>query len=147
MKKLQAGLAAAILMTASVVSLADEKPVIEVYKSATCGCCSDWIKHLHDNGFTVKAHDVSNLNKYKQQADLPYGLGSCHTGFVDGYAVEGHVPASDIMRMLTEKPDIRGLAVPGMPIGSPGMEYGDRKDAYQVISYTESGQKTVFSSY
>lgn len=135
------------LLMVSTMALAEEKPTIVVYKSATCGCCTEWVKHLEDNGFIVKAKNVDNLNKYKEQANVPYGLGACHTGFIEGYAVEGHVPASDIKRMLTEKPNIRGLAVPGMPMGSPGMDYGNKKDAYQVIGYTKSGKTEVFTSY
>ncbi len=123
-------------------------PVVTVYKSATCGCCKDWVKHLESNGFQVKANDVDNLLEYKQQAKLGPGMGSCHTAFVDGYAIEGHVPAKDIKRMLLEKPDISGLTVPRMPMGSPGMEVpGKPADAYQVISYKEGEETGVFSDY
>ena len=125
----------------------DTLPTIKVYKSPTCGCCSEWVKHLEENGFEVTSHNVQNLDTYKKQADLPYGMGSCHTAFVDGYAVEGHVPASDIKRMLSQKPDIRGISVPGMPMGSPGMEYGNRKDAYKVISYTKDGETAVYAEH
>ena len=148
--KLQKRLPLAFAMTLmSTVTWAEpaEKPSMTVYKSATCGCCTEWINHLEENGFNVQAKNVEDLNKYKIMANLPYGMGSCHTGFVNGYAVEGHVPAADIKRMLTEKPNIRGLAVPGMPMGSPGMEYGNRKDAYQVISYTQTGETQVYASH
>ena len=120
---------------------------IQVYKSPTCGCCSKWVSHLEDNGFTVLVSNVQDVNQYKRQAQLPSHLGSCHTAFIDGYAIEGHVPASDIKRLLTEKPAVLGLAVPGMPVGSPGMEYGNRKDAYQTISYTKEGATAVFASH
>ncbi|WP_263322341.1 DUF411 domain-containing protein [Endozoicomonas sp. Mp262] len=138
-----------IVMVFSTVSsyAADSSSTINVYKSAACGCCKEWVYHLEENGFKVISHDVSDLETYKKRANLPYDLGSCHTAFVDGYAVEGHVPATDIKKMLTEKPDIRGIAVPGMPMGSPGMEYGNRKDPYQTISYTRDGNKSVYASH
>lgn len=146
--KIRTLIASTFLAISPLVSFAAEQlQEITVYKSPTCGCCSEWVKHLEENGFSVTSHNVQDVGKYKQQANLPYGMGSCHTAFVDGYAVEGHVPASDIKRMLTEKPAIRGIAVPGMPMGSPGMEYGDRKDAYHVISYTLDGEQAVFSSH
>lgn len=125
-----------------------DSPLITVYKSATCGCCKAWVSHLEQNGFTVKAHDVGNMYEYKVQAKLGAGLGSCHTAFVDGYAVEGHVPAEDLKRMLREKPDISGLTVPGMPVGSPGMEMPGRlADPFQVISYKDGKAVGVFSDY
>ncbi|PJE80993.1 hypothetical protein CI610_00046 [invertebrate metagenome] len=117
---------------------------ITVYKSPYCGCCSAWIKHLERHGFSVITHDTENLQVYKQQANLPYGLGSCHTAFVDQYAIEGHVPAQDIQKMLSEKPDFRGLAVPGMPAGSPGMDFSDKKERYQTLGYTIQGQTDVY---
>lgn len=123
-------------------------PVVTVYKSATCGCCKDWVKHMQDNGFQVEAHDVGNMLPYKEQAKLGAGMGSCHTAFVDGYAIEGHVPAWDVKRLLTEKPDISGLTVPRMPAGSPGMEVpGQPADPYQVISYKDGKEVGVFSDY
>lgn len=140
-------LGSALTFTSLSALAAEEFSTIMVYKSPTCGCCSEWVRYLEDNGFKTMSHNVQDLNKYQRQADLPYGMGSCHTAFVDGYAIEGHVPAADIRRMLTEKPAIRGIAVPGMPIGSPGMEYGDRKDAYNVISYTKDGSTEVFASH
>ncbi|WP_281647299.1 DUF411 domain-containing protein [Parendozoicomonas sp. Alg238-R29] len=125
----------------------NDLPDITVYKSATCGCCSKWVEHLEDNGFNVVSQNVTNLSDYKQKANLPNGLGSCHTAFVGGYAIEGHVPAADIKAMLQNRPEITGLAVPGMPMGSPGMEYNNQKDAYQVLGYTKEGEVTVFSSH
>lgn len=121
---------------------------ITVYKSPTCGCCTDWIKHMEDNGFKVVAKDVQNMHQIKQQAGLTPGLGSCHTAFVDGYVIEGHVPASDVKRLLEERPDARGLAVPGMPIGSPGMEVAGRpNDPYDVVLFRENGQQERFSHH
>lgn len=118
-------------------------PVIEVYKTATCGCCKQWIKHLEANGFTVKAQDVANTGDYRAKFGIPADYGSCHTARVGGYAVEGHVPASDIKRLLAEKPQARGLAVPGMPMGSPGME-GPRSDPYDVLLVKEGGKAEVY---
>ncbi len=123
-------------------------PVVQVYKSASCGCCKDWVKHLEANGFSVQAHDVDNMLPYKEKAKLGAGMGSCHTAFVDGYAIEGHVPARDIKRLLLEKPSISGLTVPRMPIGSPGMEVEGRPaDAYQVLSYKDGQEVAVFADY
>lgn len=121
-------------------------PIIEVYKSAQCGCCSEWVKHLQANGFTVKSVNVENPSDYREKAGIPDQLGSCHTGLVKGYAIEGHVPAADIKRLLAEKPKARGLAVPAMPLGSPGME-GPRKDPYDVLLIGASGSVTVYKHY
>lgn len=133
---------------ASASKIAQALPVVQVYKSATCGCCNDWIKHMQDNGFSVQAHDVDNLLPYKEKAKLGAGMGSCHTAFVEGYAIEGHVPSRDIKRLLLEKPAISGLTVPRMPIGSPGMEVeGKPADAYQVLSYKDGKEVGVFADY
>lgn len=133
---------------APTTTTAEALPVVEVYKNATCGCCKDWVKHLEANGFSVQAHDVDNLLPYKDQAKLGAGMGSCHTAFVNGYAIEGHVPARDIKRLLLEKPDVSGLTVPRMPIGSPGMEVeGKSADAYQVLSYKDGKEVGVFADY
>lgn len=148
MKTLKGFIAGLACLTAVSGSYAAQTlPTVTVYKTATCSCCKAWVSHLEDNGFTVESHDVANMQPYKEQANLPNGLASCHTGFVNGYAVEGHVPASDIKRLLEQAPAIRGIAVPGMPMGSPGMEYGDRKDAYQTVGYTKAGAMTVFASH
>ena len=121
---------------------------VTVYKSPTCGCCGDWVKHMEANGFKVTVHDVQNLNPIKEKAGLTPALASCHTAFVGGYAIEGHVPASDIRRLLREKPDAKGLAVPGMPIGSPGMEVAGRpNDPYDVVLFREQGQTERFSHH
>lgn len=119
------------------------QPVIEVYKTATCGCCKQWIKHLEANGFAVKAQDVDNPGDYRAKFGIPADYGSCHTGRVNGYAIEGHVPASDIKRLLKEKPKARGLAVPGMPLGSPGMEVG-RSEPYDVLLVQDGGKAAVY---
>lgn len=121
-------------------------PVIEVYKSANCGCCTGWVKHLESNGFTVKAHDVANPSDYREQFGMPKELGSCHTAMVNGYAIEGHVPASEIKRLLKERPKAKGLAVPSMPMGSPGME-GNRSDPYDVLLVQADGRYTTYRHY
>jgi hypothetical protein len=148
MKKhtLALGLAAAIAMNSQLQ--ADEGLYdIHVYKSPTCGCCTDWVDHLKENGFRVEVTETNNLNPIKIDAGLTPSLASCHTAFIGDYVIEGHVPASDIRRLISEAPKARGLAVPGMPVGSPGMEMGDRKDNYQVLMFNESGQTRVFSEH
>ena len=111
---------------------------VTVYKSATCSCCALWVTHLKDNGFPTRAEDVADLGPVKKKHGVPEALASCHTALADGYVVEGHVPASDVRRLLAEKPNIAGLAVPGMPIGSPGME-GPGAKGYDVLSVGAQG--------
>jgi len=121
-------------------------PVINVYKSATCGCCEAWVKHLRDNGFKVEAHNVANPSDMREKMGMPDRFGSCHTAVVDGYTIEGHVPAAEIKRLLAAKPKAKGLATPGMPLGSPGME-GPRKDAYEVLLVMPDGSSRVYQHY
>ena len=123
------------------------EPEITVYKSPSCGCCNKWVKHLEENGFKVKAEDVSDVIPYKIKYGVTPQLASCHTAVIEGYTIEGHVPASDIKRLLMEKPALQGLSVPQMPVGTPGMEQGDRKDPYQVISFDRDGRTGVFTDY
>lgn len=122
--------------------------VVQVYKAPECGCCSDWAGYMKDKGFDVSARDVdvSKLYAIKSQAGLPDELASCHTAFLNGYVIEGHVPANEIRRLLAEQPDALGLAVPGMPLGSPGMESGDRRDAYSVLLFDPDGSR-VYGRY
>jgi hypothetical protein len=121
------------------------KPAMTVYKSPTCGCCSNWITHLERNGFDVKAVNVDDIDAVKRTYGVPQALGSCHTGLVNGYVIEGHIPADAVHRFLREKPaGAIGIAVPGMPAGSPGMEMGNRKDPYNIVRFDKSGQSTVF---
>ncbi len=121
-------------------------PAITVYKSASCGCCGRWVEHLRDNGFVVEAVNVRDLMGVKREHGVPLDLTSCHTAIVDGYVIEGHVPAHAIERFLTSPPDgVAGLAVPGMPIGSPGME-GPDPEAYDVLTWSRDGQVDVFES-
>lgn len=124
-----------------------EAPVM-VYKLSTCGCCSDWIEHLREDGFAVQAEDVVDLGRIKERYGVTRELGSCHTAIVGGYVVEGHVPAADLRRLLEERPEnVVGLAVPGMPIGSPGMEQGDQEDPFDVIAFKLDGTTEVWSSH
>ena len=136
-------LAAAILLPAMAIA---ELPTMQVYKTATCGCCVKWIDHLREHGFTVKATDVADMAAVKRDNGIPRELSSCHTALVDGYVIEGHVPATDIMLLLAEASDVSGLAVPGMPIGSPGME-GPNPEAYEVLSFDESGTIREFARH
>ena len=121
-------------------------PTIDVYKSASCGCCEGWVAHLRKAGFTVNAHDVPNPSDYREKFGVPRDLGSCHTAMVQGYAIEGHVPAAEIKRLLAERPKAKGLAVPSMPMGSPGME-GNRNDPYDVLLIGENGSHSVYRHY
>ncbi|WP_040662304.1 DUF411 domain-containing protein [Nitrococcus mobilis] len=138
---------AVVLSSASTLAAADTKPEITVYKSPTCSCCIDWAKHMEASGFSVKRIDTKRINTIKADAGLTPDLASCHTAFIDGYVIEGHVPADDVKRLLAESPDTLGLSVPGMPIGSPGMEMGDRHDYYQVLMFNDRGQSRVFAEH
>ncbi len=127
---------------------ASAKPTITVYKSPTCGCCTAWIEHLRAEGYEVIAEDVDNLAVIKAELGVAPHLTSCHTALVDGYVVEGHVPAGDIDRLLAERPEIAGLSAPGMPIGSPGMEMpGRAADPYDVLAFDLAGRTTVFAKH
>jgi len=116
-----------------------------IYKSPTCGCCNKWVSHLKDNGYSVEVRNQRNIGPIKAELGVPRHLSSCHTAKVDGYVVEGHVPSDLVSRMLDEKPNIKGLAVPGMPMGSPGME-GRRKDAYDILAFQKSGRTAIYAS-
>jgi hypothetical protein len=126
-----------------------QETLVEVWKDASCGCCKDWMQHLELNGFSVRAFDTGNT-AMRAKLGIPARLGSCHTARVGGYVIEGHVPAREIRRLLKERPAALGLAVPGMPIGSPGMDgpaYGDRRDPYDVLLVHADGATRVFQSY
>ncbi len=120
---------------------------MDVYKTPTCGCCGAWVDHLKAAGFSVKFVEVDDTSPVRKRFGLPEKFGSCHTGVVDGYVIEGHVPAADIKRLLGSRPAALGLAVPGMPIGSPGMEYPGRSDPYDVLLIDRKGRESVFSHY
>ncbi len=121
-------------------------PEVTVYKSPTCGCCKKWVNHLEDNGFNVKAINKQNMGPIKNRFGVRRNLASCHTAVVDGYVIEGHVPASSIKRLLTERPNIEGLTVPGMLMGTPGME-GPRKQPYQVLTFDAQGNTSVYDRF
>jgi hypothetical protein len=125
---------------------AAKKPTITVYKDPSCGCCKSWIEHLIKHGYRVDAKDSPDMPEIKRAMGVPTGLAACHTAIVNGYLIEGHVPAADIDRLLAQKPKIAGLAVPGMPMGSPGME-GGTAQRYQVLTFDKSGKTTVFASH
>ena len=118
--------------------------VVTVYKSPTCGCCSAWVDHMKQAGFEVRTVDMDDITEVKQASGVPIRLRTCHTALVDNYVVEGHVPADLVKKLLAEKPAVTGIAVPGMPMGSPGME-GATKDPYQVLLFDKSGKTSVFA--
>ncbi len=120
-------------------------PVITVYKDPSCGCCEKWCRHLASNGFVVQPQDVKDVDAIKKQMYVPEKLQSCHTALVGRYVVEGHVPADLIKKMIKEQPQFLGLAVPGMPSGSPGME-GDTKDKYEVVTFDRTGKTGIYAS-
>lgn len=119
---------------------------IMVYKTPTCGCCKKWVTHLEKEGFTVKTKNIANLQPIKNEHGVQRQFQSCHTAKIGKYFIEGHVPAKDIKKLLKDKPDIKGLAVPGMPMGSPGME-GPHQDRYDVIAVDKNDKAKVYSSY
>jgi hypothetical protein len=121
-----------------------EDLVVEVFKSATCSCCTKWVAHLEEAGFKVNAKNVDNVASYKTSNKIPRQLGSCHTALVGGYVVEGHVPAEDIKKLLKERPDVIGIAAPGMPLGSPGME-APNPQSYAVMAFDENGNVSQFA--
>ena len=140
---LATGFIAGLLARMPAASAAE---TITVYKSPTCGCCGRWVEHLRANGFTVAVEEQDDLEPIKAELGVPDGLAACHTAVIGGYVVEGHVPAADIRRLLETRPAATGLAVPGMPAGSPGMDQGSRKEPYRVLLFT--GEETsVFASH
>jgi hypothetical protein len=155
MKTFVSVLSAVVFAGAAVVLSAQQKPAatpaqkVTVYKTSSCGCCRLWVDHLKSNGFDVQSMDVSSadVRAVSKAAGLPDDGASCHTAKIGNYVVEGHVPASDIKRMLKEKPAIAGIAAPGMPMGSPGMEQGGAKEAFDVVSFTKDGKMAVYSKH
>ena len=131
------------------VAAKPQRLTLQVWKDPNCGCCKDWIAHLEKNGFATTVIDQGN-NAVRAQLGMPQKFASCHTAVIEGYVIEGHVPAADIQRLLKDKPQALGLAVPGMPIGSPGMDgpdYGGRRDAYQVLLIQKDGSSKIFNAY
>ena len=137
-----------MLVALGTVSLVQAAPTqtIDVHRDPNCGCCSKWIAYLRENGFTVNDHVEENISAVKAKLGVPEKLGSCHTGVVNGKFVEGHVPVQQIVE-LAKRSDLKGVAAPGMPMGSPGMESGGRKIAYQVIGLTQKGEEQVVADY
>ena len=137
-----------LLVTALFASFAQaaDPIAIEVHRDANCGCCKAWIEHLEANGFEVDDHVETDMAAVKTRLGVPHSLGSCHTGVIDGKFVEGHVPAADILK-LRAQPDLIGAAVPGMPMGSSGMEMGEHKDAFKVIAVGNKGEQSVLAEY
>ena len=141
--------------TATLVSVWDKETEpsysgtkeITVYRSPNCGCCGGWVEHARKHGFKVEDIKTDDLEALKQKYNIPTELAACHTTIVDGYVMEGHIPADDIKRFLQEKPELAGLAVPGMPLGTPGMEAGERKQPFQVLAFNDRGEVEVFNEY
>jgi len=134
--------------SAAATATAEELPLVLVHKSASCGCCGAWVDHLREAGFTVRVNETEDLNPIKERLGVPYGKGSCHTAEVGGYMVEGHVPAGDIKRLLLERPQGKGLVLPGMPIGSPGMDVPDGTvEPYTVELVQPDGQIRPFAQH
>lgn len=145
----QALIAGVLMMALTGSGMAQGRPVAKVWKDPNCGCCKDWISHLQGAGFDVQVLDTGNAAA-RARLGIPQKYGSCHTAQIGGYAIEGHVPASDIQRLLREAPRAIGLAAPGMPVGSPGMDgpaYGGRKDAYDVLLIGKDGDSTVYQAH
>ena len=141
---------AALLLLGSIdVAIGQSaQTTVEVYKSPTCGCCSKWVDHLRANGFVVRTTDTEAMDELKASRRIPRQVQSCHTAIVSGYVVEGHVPAADVRRLLKERPAIAGIGVPGMPIGSPGMEVaGVKAQPFDVIAFGKDGSTHVFASH
>lgn len=138
-----------LILTIGAVSVFSEPQsgvyTVTVYKNRFCGCCNKWVDHLKKNGFQVSAYNTSDLGEIKAKYGVPDKLASCHTAFVEGYVVEGHVPADVILKFLKEKPKVIGIAVPGMPIGSPGME-GSYSEHYDILTFDRNGKTEVYTS-
>jgi hypothetical protein len=137
-----------LIATASMIAAtAANAATMTVMKSPTCGCCAKWIEHARAHGFTVKVVDVADIMATKAKTGVPAKLASCHTTLVGGYVVEGHVPAADIKKLLAIGPKAKGIAVPGMPVGSPGMEHGIHREPYQTVLFTANGKTAIFARH
>jgi hypothetical protein len=144
--KRRAFLRTAVIATFLAAGPAAASIVVDVYKSPTCGCCTKWIAHLRSEGFVVTVHDIDNVDLYRTRVGVPSALSACHTAHVDGYVVEGHVPAADIRKLLAQRPKAMGLAVPGMPLGSPGMD-ALHTSGYEVLLFQPNGATQVYHAY
>ena len=149
MKRCRTTFAAAALGLAMTTQALAQGTPIEVFKTNGCGCCLAWMEHLEENGFAPTGEDLFGgaLIRYKIDSGIPPKMISCHTAKIDGYTIEGHVPAADIRRLLEERPDAVGLAMAEMPLGSPGMDFGERREAYEVSLIRQDGSAEVFASY
>ena len=148
MKIITALLFVVFLSTIAIAVQRPAAPIVEVFKSPTCGCCSKWVEHMRSSGFDVRATNVSDLSAVKRTRGVPENLLSCHTATVDGYVIEGHVPAADVRRVLKERPAVAGIAVPDMPAGSPGMEVeGMKAQPFNVIAFDKQGKTQVFARH
>ena len=139
-----AALITALMSVSNARAARSQTPQVIVYRLPSCGCCEKWVDHLRESGFSVNIESREDLQQIKTQLGIPDDLQSCHTALVDGYVIEGHVPAEDIHKLLETRPNAKGLAVPGMPVGSPGMEMGTHKDPYQVILFGAE-KRSVFA--
>jgi hypothetical protein len=139
--------ASILLVTEPSMAVPSKSSEINVYRDPSCSCCGGWIEHLAAQGFQPTSIATSDMEKLKQQYGVPEDFASCHTAVIDKYVIEGHVPVEDIKRLLVEKPNVAGIAVPGMPIGTPGMENGDRKDSFTVFSFDKQGKTAAFNRY
>jgi hypothetical protein len=131
----------------SVSNVSEKAPTATVYRDPNCSCCEGWIKHLRSNGFRVSEIERPDMTVVKREYNVPEKLTSCHTAIVEGAVVEGHVPAGDIKRFLSEKSGALGIAAPGMPVGSPGMEIGGKREAFTVFSFDRRGKATTFERH
>lgn len=136
-----------LLLPVQIAQAAAKPPAIAVYRDPSCRCCGGWIDHLTAQGFQAQNIETADMESLKQQYGVPDELASCHTAIVNGYVLEGHVPAADIQRLITEQPDVVRIAVPGMPVGTPGMESGERRDSFTVFSFDQQGNQAVFNQY
>jgi hypothetical protein len=137
----------ALAFAAMFVGSAAHAATMTVHKSPTCGCCGKWVEHVEKHGFTVKVVPTADMMALKKQLGVPESVMSCHTTRIGNYIVEGHVPAADIKRLLTQKPKARGIAVAGMPMGSPGMEHGNHREPYSTVLIGLDGKTKVFASH
>lgn len=150
MKKLAVyivAIASIVLLITTTDAQAANLPEATVYRDPACTCCGGWIEHLKAKGFPVKNVPTADMFAFKHEHGVTDDLASCHTAIIDGYVVEGHVPSDDIKQLLAQKPDINGIAVPGMPVGTPGMEMGNKKDSFAVVAFDKQGQTKVFNQY
>jgi len=137
-----------LVATTGLRPFAQSGAAVQVYKDPTCGCCALWVEHLRKAGFTATVTDVEDMTALKTKHGVPPRARSCHTAVTGDYVIEGHVPAADVQRLLKERPSVVGIGVPGMPIGSPGMEVaGVKPQPYDVLAFDKAGQTTVFASH